>query len=54
MFDIGLHMTHYLHLCSGDYTVVQVPQAGLPRILQSLIFSQIQGQIQEEETEPWK
>jgi hypothetical protein len=26
MFDIGFHMTHYLHLCSGDYSVVQVPQ----------------------------
>jgi hypothetical protein len=26
MFDIGFHMTHCLHLCSGDYSMVQVPK----------------------------
>jgi hypothetical protein len=39
MFNIGFHMTHRLHLYSGDYSVVQVQQAGLPRILQALVFS---------------
>jgi hypothetical protein len=39
MFNIGFHMTHRLHLYSGDYSVVQVQQASLPRILQALVFS---------------
>jgi hypothetical protein len=47
-------MTHWLHLCSGGDSVVQAPQAGLLRILQALLFECFQGEIREEENEPWK
>jgi hypothetical protein len=47
-------MMHWLHLCLGDDSVVQAPQEGLLRILQVLVFTCFQGEIREEENEPWK
>jgi hypothetical protein len=47
-------MTHWLHLCSGGDSMVQAPHGGLHRILQVLVFTCFQGEIREEENEPWK
>jgi hypothetical protein len=47
-------MTHLLHLCSGGDSMVQAPWGGLLGILQVLDFACFQGEIREEENEPWK
>jgi hypothetical protein len=47
-------MMHWLHLCSGGDFVVQELQGGLLRIMQVLIFTCFQGEIREEEIQPWK
>jgi hypothetical protein len=47
-------MMHWLHLCSGCDSVVQAPQGGLYGILEVLVFTCFEGEIREEENEPWK
>jgi hypothetical protein len=45
IFDIGCHVTHWLHVCSGGDSMVQAPQGGLHGILQVLVFTCFQCKI---------